>query len=184
MDPAFAESVRELLTTIAAGAEPSLPSGGGLARVLRETGATTTRGAIAVLVDRWFRAPRNLTQAEEAPLNRTDLDEDEKLHLTLREHVVEKRRWQDLSTNESTFYRYRRSAIAVFSERLWSEIVDRPIASNRPAPEYQRFIGREQELGTLLRWLAEPVGTTVGIEGPGGSGKTALLHAVADAVQA
>jgi tetratricopeptide (TPR) repeat protein len=36
----------------------------------------------------------------------------------------------------------------------------------------------------LLRWLAEPAGTIVGIEGPGGSGKTALLHAVADGCEA
>ncbi len=55
--------------------------------------------------------------------------------------------------------------------------------SNRPLPEYVRFIGREGEVATLLRWLAEPGGTIVGLEGPGGSGKTALLHAVAGACE-
>jgi len=183
MDPEFAASVRDLLGALASGAEPQLPVGGGLARVLRETGITTSRGAVNTLVERWFRAPPP-NGMEELALNRADLNDDEKLHLTLREHVIAKRRWQELSSNESTFYRYRRSAIAAFSEHLWSEIVDRPMPSNRPAPEYQRLIGREHELATLLRWLAEPGGSIVGIEGPGGSGKTALLHAVADVCQA
>src|SRR5262249_15666140 len=110
--------------------------------------------------------------------------DDEKIHLTLREHVIARRRWQDLSTNESTFYRYRRTATAAFTEHLWSEIVGRPVPSNRPLPEYQRLIGRQGEVATLLRWLDEPGGTVVGIEGPGGSGKTALLHAVAGAIEA
>jgi tetratricopeptide (TPR) repeat protein len=185
MDPAFAEHVRELLTGLASGAEPSVPTGGALERVLRETGTANSRGAVTALVDRWFRAPAPGDEhAAEPPLNRSDLDEDEKLHVTLREHVIEKRRWQELSSNESTFYRYRRAAVAAFSEHVWSEIVDRPVPSNRPAPEYQRFIGREQELASLLRWLGEPGGSVVGIEGPGGSGKTALLHAVADACDA
>jgi hypothetical protein len=182
MDAAFAESVRELLTALASGAEPAVPVGGGFGRVLRETGANTSRSAVAQLVDRWFRAPVADSGDSEA-LNRTDLADDEKIHLTLRLHVIAKRRWQDLSTNESTFYRHRRTATAAFTERLWSEIVDRSVPSNRPLPEYQRFIGREDERATLLRWLAEPGGTIVGIEGPGGSGKTALLHAVADACE-
>src|SRR6185436_2692349 len=42
---------------------------------------------------------------------------------------------------------------------------------------------REAEVATLLRWLSEPGGTIAGVEGPGGSGKTALLHAVADACE-
>ncbi len=188
MDAAFAEAVRDLLGALASGGEPPLPSSGGLGRVLRETGATTSRGAISVLVDRWFRAPTAGIGVEDPSpspsLNRTDLSEDEKIHTTLREHVVGKRRWQELSSNESTFYRYRRTATAAFGERLWSEIVDRAVPSNRPSPEYQRFIGRERERATLLRWLAEPGGTVVGIEGPGGSGKTALLHAVADSSEA
>ena len=183
MDPEFAASVRDLLGALASGAEPLLPSGGGLGRVLRETGTTTSRGAVTALVERWFRAPPPNGVGDLA-LNRADLNDDEKLHITLREHVVAKRRWQDLSSNESTFYRYRRSAIAAFSEHLWSEIVDRSVPSNRPAPEYQRLIGREHELSTLLRWLGEPGGSIVGIEGPGGSGKTALLHAVADICEA
>ncbi|MBV8715328.1 MAG: AAA family ATPase [Chloroflexi bacterium] len=175
---AFAETVRELLTALASGAEPPIPAGGGLGRVLREAGPTA-RQAVAVLVDRWFRT----STLSELPLNRADLDEDEKLHATLSEHVVAKRRWQELSTNESTFYRYRRTAMGAFAEHLWSEIQDRPVPSNRPLPEYQRFIGREREIATLLRLLDEPGGTIVGIEGPGGSGKTALLHAVADACE-
>jgi tetratricopeptide (TPR) repeat protein len=183
MDAAFAETVRELLSALASGAEPPLPAAGGLGRVLHETGATGTRAAVAHLVDRWFRAPLS-NHSDDLPLNRTDLDEDEKLHLTLREHVIARRRWQELSTNESTFYRYRRAATAAFAERLWSAIVDRPVPRNRPLPEYRRFIGRKREVATLLRWLDEPGGTIVGIEGPGGSGKTALLHAVADAAEA
>jgi tetratricopeptide (TPR) repeat protein len=184
MDPAFAEAVRELLSGLASGDEPALPPGGGLGRIFRETGATTPRAAVSALVDRWFRAPADDLNADEQVLNDPEVGESEKLHATLRGHVISQCRWQELSTNESTFYRYRRAAIAAFSERLWSEIVDRPVASNRPLPEYQRFIGRERELATLLRWLAEPGGTVVGIEGPGGSGKTALLHAVADACEA
>jgi tetratricopeptide (TPR) repeat protein len=183
MEPAFADAVRELLTGLASGAEPPAPTAGGLGRVMRETGTTSSRTAVAALIDRWFRAPSR-NHDEEPPLNRPDLDEDEKLHVTLREHVIQKRRWQELSSNESTFYRYRRAALAAFAEHAWSEIVDRQVQSNRPAPEYQRFIGRERELDTLLRWLAEPGGSVVGIEGPGGSGKTALLHAVADACEA
>jgi tetratricopeptide (TPR) repeat protein len=186
MDGAFAFAVRELLAGLASGGEPSLPVGGGLARVFRETGTTTPRRAVEVLVDRWFRAaPAHvvLDQAE-PPLNRPELGESEKLHATLREHVVGQRRWQELSSNESTFYRYRRAAIGAFGEHLWAEIVERPLPSNRPLPEYVRFIGRQQEVATLLRWLGEPGGTIVGVEGPGGSGKTALLHAVADACEA
>jgi tetratricopeptide (TPR) repeat protein len=186
MDVAFADSLRELLSALASGAEPSLPAGGGLSRVLRDTGALTPRTAVELLVDRWFRAPPpNLRlDSNDMLLNRAELGESEKLHATLHEHVVGQRRWQELSSNESTFYRYRRAAITAFSERLWAEIVDRPLPSNRPLPEYVRFIGRQQEVATLLRWLGEPGGTVVGIEGPGGSGKTALLHAVADACEA
>ncbi len=186
MDGTFAEAVRELLAALASGGEPSLPAGGGMARVFRETGTTTPRQAVEVLVDRWFRAaPAHavLDQAE-PPLNRPELGESEKLNATLREHVVGQRRWQELSSNESTFYRYRRAAIGAFSEHLWAEIVERPLPSNRPMPEYVRFIGRQHEVATLLRWLGEPGGTIVGVEGPGGSGKTALLHAVADACEA
>jgi tetratricopeptide (TPR) repeat protein len=185
MDVAFADGVRELLTALASGAEPSLPNGGGLARVVRETGATSTRAAVQVLIDRWFRAAplHVVSAADDLLLNRPELGESEKLHATLREHVVGQRRWQELSSNESTFYRYRRAAIGAFGERLWSEIVDRPLPSNRPLPEYARCIGRADEVATLLRWLGEAGGTTIGIEGPGGSGKTALLHAVADACQ-
>src|SRR5438132_3657040 len=186
MDGEFADSVRDLLAALASGGEPALPGGGGLMRVFRETGTTNPRAAVGILADRWFRpAPTDDTpQDHEVVLNRPELGESEKLHATLREHIVGQRRWQELSTNESTFYRYRRAAIAVFSERLWSEIVDKPAPSNRPLPEFQRFIGREHDVATLLRWLAEPGGTIVGIEGPGGSGKTALLHAVADACEA
>jgi tetratricopeptide (TPR) repeat protein len=185
VDGPFSESVRELLAALATGGEPTLPVGGGMTRVLRETGATSTRAAVGALVDRWFRAPpeQALGDPGEPILNRPELSDSEKLHATLREHVVGQRRWQELSSNESTFYRYRRAAIGAFSERLWAEIVERPVPTNRPAPEYVRFVGREGEVATLLRWLGEAGGTIVGVEGPGGSGKTALLHAVADACQ-
>ncbi|MGI9147686.1 MAG: AAA family ATPase [Chloroflexota bacterium] len=186
MDAAFAEAVRELLSALASGGEPSMPGGGGLSRVFRETGATSPRGAVGALVERWFRAAPVQAGVDlaEPPLNRAALSESEKLHAALRDHVVDQRRWQELSHNESTFYRYRRAAISAFSERLWAEIVDRPLPANRPPPEYGRLIGRQQEVAILLRWLGEPGGTTVGIEGPGGSGKTALLHAVVDACEA
>src|SRR5579884_248166 len=124
MEQAFAECVRELLASLAAGSEPSLPAGGGIARVLRETGAATPRGAVEALIDRWFRAPAQ-PSLEEPVLNRPDLSESEKLHATLRQHVIEQRRWKELSNNESTFYRYRRAAVAAFAERLWAEIVER-----------------------------------------------------------
>jgi tetratricopeptide (TPR) repeat protein len=186
MDAGFAESVRELMTALASGGEPSLAVGGGMTRVFRETGAVTPRAAVEVLVDRWFRAApaHTVLDPDERLLNRPDVGESEKLHATLHEHVIAQRRWQELSNNESTFYRYRRAAIGAFGERLWSEIVDRPLPTNRPLPEYVRFIGRENEVATLLRWLGEAGGTVVGVEGPGGSGKTALLHAVADACEA
>src|SRR5437879_10386771 len=186
MDSAFADSVRELLATFASGGEPALPAGGGLIRVLRETGNTNPRAAVGVLADRWFRAApaRALNEDDgELVLNRPEIGESEKLHATLREHVLGQRRWQELSSNESTFYRYRRAAMTAFTERLWAEIVDRPLPSNLPLPEYVRFIGRRHEVAALLRWLGEPGGTVVGIEGPGGSGKSDLLHAVADACQ-
>jgi tetratricopeptide (TPR) repeat protein len=185
VDAAFAEAVRELVMTLAVGGEPSVPAAGGLARVLRETGAPTARGAVESLADRWFRAvpPQMLLDIDVPLLNRPDLGDSEKLHLTLTEHVVGQRRWQELSSNESTFYRYRRAAIAALTERLWSDVAERRMPSNRPRPEYARFIGRQAEVATLLRWLDEPGGAVVGVEGPGGSGKTALLHAVADACE-
>ncbi len=184
MEPAFVDAMRDLLSALAAGEEPPLPAGGGLARALRETGATSTRAAVAALVDRWFRAPANGPQDPLEPLlNRPDVGEPEKLHAMLREHVVDQRRWQDLSSNESTFYRYRRTAVAAFTERLWSEVAERPLLTNRPRPDYARFIGRQHELASVLRLLTEPGGSVAGVEGPGGSGKTALLHAVADACE-
>ena len=57
MDAAFADAIRDLLSALASGSEPPLPASGGLGRVLRETGATTSRAAVSALVDRWFRAP-------------------------------------------------------------------------------------------------------------------------------
>src|ERR1043166_4869868 len=141
MDPAYAKTVRELLAALAAGAEPPVPQGGGLMRVFKETGATSSRGAVGLLADRWFRsAPQSAHNHAELPLNRSELGESEKLHATLSGHIVGQCRWQELSSNESTFYRYRRQAITAFSERLWSEIVDQPRASNPPLPAYQPFI--------------------------------------------
>src|SRR5207245_7446054 len=109
MDAAFAEAVRELLSTLAAGGEPSLPGGGGMTRVFRETGATSPRAAVEALVDRWFRAAPVQAGADlaEPPLNRPGLGESEKLHAALRDHVVGQRRWQELPQHESNFYRYR-----------------------------------------------------------------------------
>src|SRR5437763_4583171 len=170
MDAAFGDAVRELLVRLAAGDEPafSTDTRGGFSRVLHETGARTTRAAVEVLVDRWFRAAplhaRVQAKADEPLLNRPDLGESEKLHATLREHVVGQCRWQELSNNESTFYRYRRVALTAFTERLWAAIVERPLPSNRPLPEYRRFVGRQHEVATLLRWLDEPGGTVVGVE--------------------
>src|ERR1700687_3432239 len=134
MDAAFADSVRELLSALASGGEPSLPAGGGMTRVFRETGAITPRAAVEALGDRWFRAAPSHAVFDQLdpPLNRPDLGESEKLHAVLREHVVGQRRWQELSNNESTFYRYRRAAIGAFGERVWAEIVERPLQSNRP----------------------------------------------------
>jgi len=185
MEPSFADMVRDVLGALAAGTEPNVHTGGGVARVFRETGASSVRGAVEILVEHWFRAvPSQIVLDErEPPLNRPDLGESEKLHVTLREHVVGQRRWQELSSNESTFYRYRRIAIGAFTDRLWAEVAERRLPSNRPLPEYVRIIGRDRDVSIILRWLAEPGGPVVGVEGPGGSGKTALLHAVADATE-
>lgn len=182
-EAAFTEAVRDLVGALAAGSEPARPAGG-LARVLRETGAASTRAAVGALVDRWFRAPPSsaLGPAAEPILNRPDIGEPEKLYAVLREHVIGQARWQQLSSNESTFYRYRRAAVATFTDHLSSEI-GRPIPTNRPRPEYVRLVGRRAEVSQLLRLLAAPGGGVVGVEGPGGSGKTALLHAVADACE-
>src|SRR5438128_7362068 len=105
MDAGFADAVRELLSALASGGEPSLPFGGGLMRVFRETGALSPRAAVEALVDRWFRAPpaHATSGLAEPPLNRPELGESEKLHTALRDHVVGQRRWQELSSNESTF---------------------------------------------------------------------------------
>lgn len=186
MDHAFVQAVSDLLGSLASGGTPTPPTGGGLARVLREASPQGARAAVGALVDRWFRAPPAgaLHDPESPLLNRPDLGDSEKLHAVLHEHVVLQRRWQELSSNESTFYRYRRAAFASLSERLWEAIVERPIATNRPRPEYARFVGRQREVAILLRLLGEPGGAVVGVEGPGGSGKTALLHAIADACAA
>ena len=97
MDAAFAEVVRETLAALAAGGEPGLPPVGGLARVLRETGASTQRAAVGALVSRWFRAaPEHVVYDPDSEpfLNRPDVGESEKLYATLVEHVVGQRRWQ------------------------------------------------------------------------------------------
>ncbi|HLH72293.1 MAG TPA: tetratricopeptide repeat protein, partial [Chloroflexota bacterium] len=101
-----------------------------------------------------------------------------KLAIVLIYHVSQRRPWTALSTNESTFYRYRRAAFAAFAERSWQEITQRAIPTNRPRPEYDRFVGRVAERAAIVRLLATGPGSVVAIEGPGGSGKTALAQAV------
>src|SRR2546430_1777124 len=107
MDAGFAESVRELMTALASGGEPSLASGGGMTRVFRETGAVTPRAAVEVLVDRWFRAApaHTVLDPDERLLNRPDVGGSEKLHATLHQHVIAQQRWQELYHDELALQR-------------------------------------------------------------------------------
>src|SRR4051794_21375290 len=103
VDAAFTDTVRDLLTSLASGADAPQP-GGGMQRVLESSGAPSTRAAVGSLAERWFR-PVPTDENPEPILNRPDLGDSEKIHATLREHIVGQRRWQELSSNESTFYR-------------------------------------------------------------------------------
>lgn len=185
MDPAFADAVRALLSTLAAGGAPVVARGGAFERVLHEASPGDPRAAVAALAERWFQAAASAEARTDEPiLNRPDISEPEKLHAILHQHVVRLRRWQELSSNESTFYRYRRAAYAQFAERLWADMARQPFPTNRPRPDYGRLIGRQADVAGLLRALDDAGGAVVGIEGPGGSGKTALLHGVAEAIEA
>lgn len=177
-DTDFARSVRALLEGLEAGHEPATP-GGGLGRLVTLPGLSI-REAVVRLTEQWFgpisipadNAPSTL------PLNDERLSDAAKLAAVLVYHVGQRRSWPSLSTNESTFYRYRRAAFAAFAERSWAEISRRTIPTNRPRPEYDRFVGRSAERAEVIRRLATGPGSILGIEGPGGTGKTALAHAV------
>ena len=186
MDVAFADGVRELLTALASGGEPSLPDGRRAgARRSRDRAPPAPRAAVEVLVDRWFRAAppqvvlgRRRAAAESARARRIRKAARHAARARRRPAPLAgavEQRVDLLSLPAGGHRRLRRTPVG--------EIVDRPLPSNRPLPEYARFIGRQQEVATLLRWLGEAGGTTVGVEGPGGSGKTALLHAVVDACE-
>lgn len=178
-EPGFVQAIRSLLEGLEAGKEPMPPPGGGLARLLSPSGLTV-REAVIRLTEQWF-GPIGLsatTSAHALPLNDERLSDAEKLATILIQHVAQRRPWQSLSTNESTFYRYRRAAFAAFAERSWIEISRRSLPTNRPRPEYDRFVGRSAERSEIIRRLASGPGGVVGIEGPGGTGKTALAQAV------
>src|SRR6185437_2420542 len=140
----------------------------------------STREAVAHLADLWFgpvsSGPDGANQPP--PLNDERLSDAEKQAAILLVHVGQRRPWPALSTNESTFYRYRRAAFSAFIERCWAEISKRVIPTNRPRPEYDRFVGRSAERTEIIRRLAGGYGSILSIEGPGGTGKTALAHSI------
>ena len=178
IDPEFNQTIRSVLEAIAAGREPPALAGG-LGR-LWTTREETWREVLMRHVERWF-GPIPLPEQSGSgvpPLNDERLNEVDKLAIFLIQHIGHRRPWTALSTNESTFYRYRRAAFAVFAERSWQEITQRAIPTNRPRPEYDRFVGRAAEQAEIVRRLAIGPGSVVAIEGPGGSGKTALAQAV------
>jgi tetratricopeptide (TPR) repeat protein len=172
--------VRSLCEALAAGREPSLPAGGGLARLLHEAGPSV-REAVLHLAERWFGPTPELPIEETSPplLNDERLDERAKLAALLVYHCGQHRTWMSLSTNESTFYRYRRAAFSALAERCCDEIRQRRIPTPLPGPDYDRFIGRNAERLELVRRLVGGPGGVTGIEGPGGTGKTALALSVA-----
>jgi tetratricopeptide (TPR) repeat protein len=181
VDPAFAQSVRGLLDALAAGREPAAVPGGGLGHLLAGA-APTPRDAIVRLAERWFGSPRLSPSDRGRPpiLNDERVAEVEKLAAIVIGHIGQRRPWSALSTNESTFYRYRRAALTAFVERSWTETTQRPIVTNRPRPDFDRFVGRTAERAEIVERLSAGPGSVVGIEGPGGTGKTALAHAVVD----
>jgi|GEM_PF-3770547 len=183
IDLAFTQTVRGVLEGLALGRELSVDPDGGLGHLIVTSGSSP-RASVVVLAQRWFGLPSTTSasakpDAESTPiLNNERFSEAEKIGALIALHVGNRRPWSALSTNESTFYRYRRMAFVAFIERAWSEIIHRPLSTNRPRPEYDRFVGRAAERAEILRLIASGPGSVVGIEGPGGSGKTALAQAV------
>jgi hypothetical protein len=182
VDSTFAHSVRALLEALASGREPAIEPGGGFWHLLVGSG-NSARAGIARLAERWFGPLRQSSEAGEGTpvLNDDRTGDDERFAAILICHVAQRRPWTALSTNESTFYRYRRAAFAAFSDRAWLEITSRRVPTNRPRPDYDRFVGRGTERAEVIRRLASSATSVVGIEGPGGSGKTALAQAVVSA---
>lgn len=191
IDPDFAQHVRGFLESLAAGRDLAPSPGGALGHLFHA--AAAPREAVAVLAERWFCSPRWAIEAERpvvaAPghplsavsvpiLNDERVGEAEKWSAILVYHLGQRRPWTALSTNESTFYRYRRAAFAEFVDRCWLEITQRQIPTNRPGPEFDRYIGRQAERAEVLARLSEGSGSVVGIEGAGGAGKTALAQYV------
>jgi tetratricopeptide (TPR) repeat protein len=178
IDPAFVHHLRGILEALAAGREPSMPAGA-LGHLLVCIGPTP-REAVARLAERWFGPPLRGAESERPVpiLNDEKVGEAEKWSTILDSHLGGRRPWTALSTNESTFYRYRRAAFAEFIERCWTELTQRPIPTNRPRPEFDRYIGRQVERGAVLAALSSPSANVVGIEGAGGTGKTALAQVV------
>lgn len=179
IDPAFTHQLKSVLDALAAGREPGALVGGGLGHLFDGV-APTPREAVARLAERWFGPPHRGTDGDRSGpiLNDEKVGEAEKWSTILVTHLGGRRPWTAFSTNESTFYRYRRAAFTEFCERCWSEITQRAIPSNRPRPEFDRFVGRQAERWEVLAALSSPSGNVVGIEGPGGTGKTALAQAV------
>ncbi len=180
IDSEFTQAVRAALEALAGGREPSVETGGGLAHLLGGS-AMSARSSIVHLTERWFGPLRSFADVDRhSPiLNDDRTSDDERLAAVIVLHVAQRRPWTVLSTNESTFYRYRRAAFGEFGERAWREITGRVIPTNRPRPDYERFVGRVAERNEVIRRLAAGVVSVVGIEGPGGCGKTALAQSVA-----
>jgi len=178
-DPEFALTVRGLLEGLEAGREPLAIVGGGLGRLVTTSGRSV-REAVVRLAEQWFGTvgPATVVHHQPPPLNDERLSEAQKLATVLIFHVAQRRPWPVLSTNESTFYRYRRAAFAAFVERSWLEISRHTVPTNRPRPEYDRFVGRSAERAEVVRRLTSGPGGILGVEGPGGTGKTALAQAV------
>ena len=179
VDAEFAQAIRSILEALETGREPIAPSAGGLGYLLSAPGLSV-RDVVVRLAEQWF-GPVTIPhdgRYEVPPLNDERLSDAEKLATVLICHVGYRRSWSSLSTNESTFYRYRRAAFAAFVERSWSEIARRSVPTNRPRPEYDRFVGRAVERSEVIRRLVAGPGSILGIEGPGGTGKTALAQAV------
>jgi tetratricopeptide (TPR) repeat protein len=177
IDPAFTTAVRAMLDVLSNGREPTVDPAGALAYLLASSGPNA-RVAIERLGDHWFGPIRRRGDGTGPILNDEHVTEPEKLAAIFEYHVVQRRPWIVLSTNESTFYRFRRAAFSQFIERAWNEITQRQIPTNRPRPDYDRFVGRAAEQSEILLRLGANSGGVVGIEGPGGSGKTALAQAI------